>query len=78
MLWDVSLHGGKTNADVLLGVCVYCSTALKEEGNVAFRKGDYSTAAQKYTDGLQKLKDMPELYTNRAQVSEGVSCWHAD
>uniref|UniRef100_A0A8C2TM75 Tetratricopeptide repeat domain 12 n=1 Tax=Coturnix japonica TaxID=93934 RepID=A0A8C2TM75_COTJA len=44
------------------------ANALKEEGNVAFRKGDYSTAAQKYTDGLQKLKDMPELYTNRAQA----------
>ncbi|XP_072210821.1 tetratricopeptide repeat protein 12 isoform X6 [Excalfactoria chinensis] len=44
------------------------ANALKEEGNVAFRKGDYSTAAQRYTDGLQKLKDMPELYTNRAQA----------
>ncbi|XP_024999004.2 tetratricopeptide repeat protein 12 isoform X4 [Gallus gallus] len=44
------------------------ANALKEKGNDAFRKGDYSTAAQRYTDGLQKLKDMPELYTNRAQA----------
>ncbi|XP_042688073.1 tetratricopeptide repeat protein 12 isoform X1 [Centrocercus urophasianus] len=44
------------------------ANALKEKGNDAFRKGDYSTAAQRYTDGLQKLKDVPELYTNRAQA----------
>ncbi|OXB59020.1 hypothetical protein ASZ78_007648 [Callipepla squamata] len=42
--------------------------ALKEKGNDAFRKGDYDTAAQRYTEGLQKLKDKPELYTNRAQA----------
>lgn len=74
----MSLYGDKTNAKGLLGACVYPSTALKEKGNDAFRKGDYSTAAQRYTDGLQKLKDMPELYTNRAQVSVGVSCRCAD
>ncbi|XP_019478410.1 tetratricopeptide repeat protein 12 isoform X2 [Meleagris gallopavo] len=44
------------------------ANALKEKGNDAFRKGDYNTAAQRYTDGLQKLKDVPELYTNRAQA----------
>lgn len=46
-----------------------CSTALKEKGNDAFRKGDYDTAIQRYTEGLEKLKDKQELYTNRAQVS---------
>uniref|UniRef100_A0A8B9NSR3 Tetratricopeptide repeat protein 12 n=1 Tax=Apteryx owenii TaxID=8824 RepID=A0A8B9NSR3_APTOW len=45
------------------------ANALKEKGNDAFRKGDYVTAIQKYTEGLEKLKDKQELYTNRAQVS---------
>ncbi|XP_045412521.1 tetratricopeptide repeat protein 12 isoform X3 [Lemur catta] len=42
--------------------------ALKEEGNEAFVKGDYETAILRYTEGLQKLKDMKVLYTNRAQA----------
>ncbi|XP_012616588.1 tetratricopeptide repeat protein 12 [Microcebus murinus] len=42
--------------------------ALKEEGNEAFVKGDYATAVLRYTEGLQKLKDMKVLYTNRAQA----------
>ncbi|XP_069325011.1 tetratricopeptide repeat protein 12 isoform X2 [Eulemur rufifrons] len=42
--------------------------ALKEEGNEAFVKGDYETAILCYTEGLQKLKDMKVLYTNRAQA----------
>ncbi|NXG50435.1 TTC12 protein, partial [Psilopogon haemacephalus] len=41
---------------------------LKEKGNDAFRKGDYATAVQRYTEGLEKLKDKQELYTNRAQA----------
>ncbi|XP_067166320.1 tetratricopeptide repeat protein 12 isoform X2 [Apteryx mantelli] len=44
------------------------ANALKEKGNDAFRKGDYVTAIQKYTEGLEKLKDKQELYTNRAQA----------
>ncbi|XP_077162193.1 tetratricopeptide repeat protein 12 isoform X2 [Paroedura picta] len=46
------------------------ANALKEEGNDAFGKGDYATAIQKYTEGLKKQKDMPALYTNRAQCDE--------
>ncbi|PKU43776.1 tetratricopeptide repeat protein 12 [Limosa lapponica baueri] len=42
--------------------------ALKEKGNDAFRKGDYVIAIQRYTEGLEKLKDKQELYTNRAQA----------
>ncbi|NXN91901.1 TTC12 protein, partial [Rhinopomastus cyanomelas] len=42
--------------------------ALKEKGNDAFRKGDYGTAIQRYTEGLEKLRDKQELYTNRAQA----------
>ncbi|NWH77903.1 TTC12 protein, partial [Piaya cayana] len=44
------------------------ANALKEKGNNAFRKGDYVGAVQSYTEGLEKLKDKQELYTNRAQA----------
>ncbi|XP_064029220.1 tetratricopeptide repeat protein 12 isoform X1 [Pogoniulus pusillus] len=44
------------------------TAALKEQGNEAFRKGDYARAVQSYTEGLEKLKDKQELYTNRAQA----------
>uniref|UniRef100_A0A8C8S5Z9 Uncharacterized protein n=1 Tax=Pelusios castaneus TaxID=367368 RepID=A0A8C8S5Z9_9SAUR len=45
------------------------ANALKEKGNDAFSKGEYATAIQRYTEGLEKQKDMQVLYTNRAQVS---------
>ncbi|NXM74562.1 TTC12 protein, partial [Serilophus lunatus] len=44
------------------------AAALKEEGNAAFRRGDFSQAIQSYTEGLQRLRDQQELYTNRAQA----------
>ncbi|KAM9255679.1 tetratricopeptide repeat protein 12 isoform 2-T2 [Cariama cristata] len=46
----------------------HLANALKEKGNDAFRKGDYAIAVQRYTEGLEKLKDKQELYTNRAQA----------
>ncbi|KAM6334646.1 tetratricopeptide repeat protein 12 isoform 1-T1 [Alca torda] len=46
----------------------HLANALKEKGNDAFRKGDYVIAIQRYTEGLEKLKDKQELYTNRAQA----------
>ncbi|NXE10516.1 TTC12 protein, partial [Lophotis ruficrista] len=46
----------------------HLANALKEKGNDAFRKGDYVMAIQRYTEGLGKLKDKQELYTNRAQA----------
>ena len=49
-------------------------TALKEKGNAAFVRGDYETAILCYSEGLEKLKDMKVLYTNRAQVSEARLC----
>ncbi|NXF09774.1 TTC12 protein, partial [Smithornis capensis] len=42
--------------------------ALKEEGNDAFRRGDFSLAIQRYSEGLEKIRDKQELYTNRAQA----------
>ncbi|XP_070283044.1 tetratricopeptide repeat protein 12 [Myotis yumanensis] len=42
--------------------------ALKGKGNEAFVRGDYETAILCYSEGLEKLKDMKVLYTNRAQA----------
>ncbi|NXO64451.1 TTC12 protein, partial [Phainopepla nitens] len=42
--------------------------ALKEQGNEAFREGDFGLAIQRYSEGLEKLRDKQELYTNRAQA----------
>lgn len=42
--------------------------ALKENGNKAFAKGDYEMAILHYSEGLDKMKDMKVLYTNRAQA----------
>ncbi|KAK2510187.1 hypothetical protein MC885_004901, partial [Smutsia gigantea] len=42
--------------------------ALKDKGNEAFVKGDYESAVLCYSEGLEKLKDMKVLYTNRAQA----------
>ncbi|XP_058302228.1 tetratricopeptide repeat protein 12 [Hylobates moloch] len=42
--------------------------ALKEKGNEAFAEGNYETAILYYSEGLEKLKDMKVLYTNRAQA----------
>ncbi|NWI95739.1 TTC12 protein, partial [Pitta sordida] len=44
------------------------ANALKEQGNDAFRRGDYSLAIQRYSEGLQQLRDKQELFTNRAQA----------
>ncbi|XP_028931852.1 tetratricopeptide repeat protein 12 isoform X4 [Ornithorhynchus anatinus] len=44
------------------------ANALKEMGNEAFAKGNYEMAIQHYSKGLEKLKDMQVLYTNRAQA----------
>ncbi|XP_068850660.1 tetratricopeptide repeat protein 12 [Aphelocoma coerulescens] len=44
------------------------ANALKEKGNEAFREGDFALAIRRYTEGLERLKDKQELYTNRAQA----------
>ncbi|KAM5140329.1 tetratricopeptide repeat protein 12 [Mantella aurantiaca] len=44
------------------------ASALKDLGNEAYAKGDYETAIQRYSEGLEKLRDMQVLYTNRAQA----------
>uniref|UniRef100_A0A8C0JXU1 Tetratricopeptide repeat domain 12 n=1 Tax=Canis lupus dingo TaxID=286419 RepID=A0A8C0JXU1_CANLU len=42
--------------------------ALKDKGNKAFARGDYNAAVLCYSEGLNKVKDMKVLYTNRAQA----------
>ncbi|XP_066059652.1 tetratricopeptide repeat protein 12 isoform X1 [Chamaea fasciata] len=44
------------------------ANALREQGNEAFRGGDFALAIQRYSEGLEKLRDKQELYTNRAQA----------
>ncbi|XP_035670536.1 tetratricopeptide repeat protein 12-like isoform X2 [Branchiostoma floridae] len=44
------------------------ATVLKEKGNEAFKARDFQTAVDFYTQGLEKLKDFKELWTNRAQA----------
>ncbi|XP_050611468.1 tetratricopeptide repeat protein 12 isoform X3 [Macaca thibetana thibetana] len=44
--------------------------ALKDKGNEAFAEGNYETAILHYSEGLEKLKDVKVLYTNRAQCDE--------
>lgn len=41
---------------------------LREKGNKAFARGDYETAVRFYSEGLDQLRDVQTLYTNRAQV----------
>ncbi|XP_038062356.1 tetratricopeptide repeat protein 1-like [Patiria miniata] len=44
------------------------ATVLKDQGNQAFKKSDYTRAIELYTQGLEHLKDFVVLYTNRAQA----------
>ncbi|KAM4885645.1 tetratricopeptide repeat protein 12 [Sylvia borin] len=44
------------------------ANALKEQGNEAFRAGHFALAVQRYSEGLLRLRDKQELYTNRAQA----------
>ncbi|KAM6987401.1 tetratricopeptide repeat protein 12 [Tautogolabrus adspersus] len=44
------------------------ATALKDMGNKAFTMGVFETAVKYYSEGLEELRDMQPLYTNRAQA----------
>ncbi|XP_077398204.1 tetratricopeptide repeat protein 12 [Festucalex cinctus] len=44
------------------------ATAFKDKGNQAYAQRDYETAVKYYSEGLAELRDMQQLYTNRAQA----------
>ncbi|XP_038062688.1 uncharacterized protein LOC119733180 isoform X2 [Patiria miniata] len=56
---DANEHAEKRKAE---------ATVLKDQGNQAFKKSDYTRAVELYTQGLERLKDFVVLYTNRAQA----------
>jgi hypothetical protein len=55
------------------------ATALKEKGNEAFKKHDYPTSVDLYSQAIERYGKEPSFYTNRAQVGgpmlvEEVAC----
>ena len=44
------------------------ATALKDEGNKAFKAHDWLRAAELYTKAIELNDKEPTFYTNRAQV----------
>jgi serine/threonine-protein phosphatase 5 len=48
------------------------ATALKNKGNDAFKKQDWPSAIDFYTQAIEAYDKEPSFYTNRAQV--GTSC----
>ncbi|KAL8618482.1 hypothetical protein ACOMHN_049899 [Nucella lapillus] len=42
--------------------------ALKEKGNLAFKENDFVKAEEFYSQAIDKVRDNPMLYTNRAQA----------
>ncbi|RNA10791.1 tetratricopeptide repeat 12 [Brachionus plicatilis] len=45
---------------------------LKEIGNKEFKKKNYEKAIEYYTEALQKVRDIPVIYTNRAQAFNAI------
>ncbi len=65
-----ALHAALLWAIWTFKIIIVCVTAgLKDKGNKAYAQEDYETAVKYYTDGLAELRDMQQLYTNRAQVN---------
>ena len=48
---------------------------LKEQGNVAFRDGNYLEAEELYTQAVQKHSRNPLIFTNRANVRLKLQRW---
>ncbi|KAF2719521.1 U-box-domain-containing protein [Polychaeton citri CBS 116435] len=48
---------------------------LKEEGNTAFRQGEYIVAEDLYTQAIQRYSRNPLIFTNRANVRLKLQKW---
>ncbi|KAF2484872.1 hypothetical protein BDY17DRAFT_321767 [Neohortaea acidophila] len=53
----------------------YLADQLKEQGNDAFRRGDYTAANDLYTEAVQKYSRNPLIFTNRANVRLKLQRW---
>ena len=49
--------------------------ALKEQGNKAFKSGDFAAAEEFYTQAVQKFSRNPLLFTNRANARLKLQRW---
>ena len=49
--------------------------ALKEQGNKAFKEGDYAAAEELYTQACQRFSRNPLLFTNRANARLKLQRW---
>jgi STIP1 family protein 1 len=49
--------------------------ALKEQGNKAFKDGDFTAAEEFYTQAVQRFSRNPLLFTNRANARLKLQRW---
>jgi Flp pilus assembly protein TadD len=47
------------------------SEGYKEQGNNAFRAGDFEKAVEMYTNAIECMPKNPSYYTNRVRCSQG-------
>ena len=53
----------------------YLADELKEQGNLAFRNGEFVEAEDLYTQAVQKYSRNPLIWTNRANVRLKLQRW---
>lgn len=53
----------------------HLADALKEQGNLAFKNGDFASAEDFYTQAVQKYSRNPLLFTNRANARLKLQRW---
>lgn len=53
----------------------YLADKLKEQGNAAFRDGEYVKAEELYTQAIQKYSQNPLIFTNRANLRLKLQKW---
>lgn len=53
----------------------HLADALKEQGNKAFKSGDFLEAEDFYTQAVQKFSRNPLLFTNRANTRLKLQRW---